>query len=486
MDDAVTSVDTSVGTGMGVFEVTPKSRALNIGVALTSTGACTVIGAVFWGESGVIAYSSQEGGSLMSQQLASLSGGAFKQAYAEFFAAMNTKLVIDAQRVETGTEVNYPTFWNAYQAMGASVLVVSEPPRKSGTAGVALTILVNDYLRAQTRALGIPFVDQARLINSYAEIEALGWDVNVLSPFTVDLNHLGGLHYRWLAGLILQDVNFFHSAFSRVGSPESLLVRRSRSMLEQGIDDARTFRIMFHGRTLQGITQDGADYTATIDDERGARFRCGGTVVGRTAARLGTVSPSTYIRTNLHSVACAWKSYRGPNMLAGLRAFIAFGCGTTTLQNLNSIPSRGFGVEFAKASDLPGGTVEGGVDDAVRIWSTDGTTKTNGSWGRLRAGGETSLSTVGMTMVLIWNLELQTLFLFGSGGESLSANNMRMLASLHAPDLAANAAAGHWAHAGIWVPDADNIPAATNPAFSILELTVRHAAFGDSLGAVHS
>jgi hypothetical protein len=472
MDDQQVTVDTSDGEGMGVFEVTPKSRAHPIVISLAAADAqVDVIGAVFWGDGGIVPWSSAKGGSSMSQQSASLDSGAFKVAFSEFFAELQTKLVVQANRVESGDTTLLPVFWGAYRSLGASLLTVSEPPLPVGDSGKALSESVNSYMREATRIYRIPFVDQAKFIGTYAEIEALGWHITEL-PSISDVVHLGGPHYRWLAALIGKEVNWFIPSWS--GVTKSMRYDQGRKdFMQLGLLKACAVEAHPHGRSLTGAVSSGAGWGVTIDNERGVCLGWGANV-GNAAARfaLGSTGPAFY--TAVGDMIISFPSYRGPGLQAGSRGFVIFG-NTSTLAKPEDVSggSRIFGVEFASGGDV--GSPEGSPNTCVRLFNNYGGTLEYSSWASLQVPGDSNLLNVGSRFCLYWNKNIKSLLLYGSLSETgfSGGRSMRMLTSLHAPDMSTFNSNGAWIQVGGYAESVAPATARTND-FGFMQFSCVH------------
>ena len=475
--DQVSSVSADAADGMGKLEFTPEDAYKPITVALVASVAqVRVIGVVFWGYGGVVAWSSQSGGSTMTQQLASLSSGAFKVAYSEFFAEMNTSLVLHQQRAggDAGWQANYPTFFNAFSQLNGtrvSQLVLGEPPL--GTEGSPTTDEFNTFLKAESSARGLAYIDQKAVLGSYSRLAELGFNITSL-PSTVDATHLGGLFYRFMAGFILNQVNNFQSALhSGIVDGFAKRDKTYSRFIAEPLEETLKRRLRFQtGFVPDGQLTSGTGYSVTVGNEKGVILNSG-TVLGHAVCRVGVLSSGSTSGSRANLVAgthysITGKGARNLNLSAGLKAWIVFGVFTTGFTSVAAITERCYGLEFAWGPDV--GSPDGATFEVVRLFAHDGTSLVYSKWNSLYSAGGTRSSIGGLHFMLRWDHELKRLTLAAYNG--IDADITRALqptCGLNVPALTASTN-GAWANMGIRADDGANIPAAVGE-FSLQELT---------------
>jgi hypothetical protein len=471
------SVATDAALGLGVVEFTPGNRFGPMTVALVASVAqCRVIGVVYWSvDGGVVYWSSQQGGSTMTQQLAALrnSNTEFNDVYEAFFAALNTKLVIHAQRTagDSAWQANYPLFFDLFNGRGASQLAMGEPPLLTESAPT--TDEVNAFLRHTCKSKNVAFVDQKAVLGSYAKLAAIGWNVTTL-PSTIDAVHLGGPFYRFSALLALRACNWFQVASSPGSVPFSKVDAKRAGWLQSVFQEAQTFRI--HGNaasTFEGSATSGAGFALSVSNEKGYKLASPIGVQGYAAGRIGVLFGSPSLPTNLCDFAIIGKGYRNITLSNGLRAFLVFGATGTTLTTLTGLAQKCFGLEFAKGSDV--GSPDGGsAGEVCRLFACDGATTTFGPWSALAVAGQGSVANTGWTFMIQWNKATGFFTLRHGLPNSSSGQLLQAKHSLDVPALAASATAGQWVHAGLAASDAGNLPTAAG-SFEWLQLAAMFA-----------
>jgi hypothetical protein len=478
VSNQVLSVSANAADGMGKLEFTPVDAYKPITVTLeASVAQVRVIGVVFWGFGGVVAWSSQRGGSTMEQQLSSLTNGAFKAAYSEFFAELNTSLVLHQQRVsgDVNWQANYQTFFTAFSQLNGSrvsQLVLGEPP--IGTEESLTTDEINIFLKAESAARGLAYIDQKAVLGSYQRLNELGFDITTL-PSGVDSIHLGGLFYRYMAGFILDECKNFQaglpsSTFGGWAKRDKTYQRFICEALEETIK--RRFRFQ-SGFIPDGQLTSGTGFTVGVDNEKGV-FLASGTELGHSVCRLGILSSGSASgsRANMavatRDFTITGKGSRNLNLKAGLRAWIVFGVHTTAFTSVSAIAERCFGLEFAWGPDV--GSPDSADTEVVRIFAYDGTSLVYSTWNDTSFPGSTPTSIGGLHFMIYWDFQLKRLTLASYSANSDDAPNaLQPVCSLSVPNLTTSTN-GAWANMGIGAYDAANVPA-TAGGFAIQELT---------------
>lgn len=444
--DQVLSADANATAGMGKLEFTPTDGFRPMTVTLAASVAqVRVIGIVYWGYGGVIPWSSQSGGSTMTQQAACLSGGAFKAAYAEFAAELNTTLVIHQQRVpgDASWQTNYPIFFDALAALNGgrvSQLVMGEAP--IGTEGSPTTTAINAFLRTESNTRGFAYIDQTALLGSYSKIAALGWNITIL-PSTTDTVHLGGLFYRYIAGRIMAECQGFENALSSFAEPSGIGSRYHDRFRKWAMEEQRT-RTMHYmtGFVPDGQATGGTGYAIAVDNEKGVRLTSG-TAIGHAVCRIGSVTggSASGSRANINLAAAdavfVGKGLRNLNVPANTRAWIAIGMHTTAITSVSAIAERCFGLEFAWGPDV--GSPDSADTEVVRIFCYDGTSMNYSAWVDTAIPGQGSSPITGFGFALNWDSSLKRIVLSTANQDSADAtNSIQPRASLAVPSLTTN------------------------------------------------
>lgn len=412
----------------------------------------------------------------MTQQLASLSSDAFKAAYSEFFAEMNTGLVLHQQRAsgDANWQSNYPTFFNAFSQLNGSrvsQLVLGEPPL--GTEGSPTTDAFNTFLKAESAARGLAYIDQKAVLGSYSRLAALGFDITAL-PSTVDSTHLGGLFYRFMAGYILNQVNNFQSALhSGIVDGFAKKDKTYSRFIAEPLEETLRRRLRFQtGFVPDGQLTSGAGFSVTVGNEKGV-ILSSGTVLGHAVCRVGVLSSGSTSGSRANLVAGAHYSITGKgtrnlNLSTGLKAWIVFGVFTTGFTSVSAITERCYGLEFAWGPDV--GSPDGATLEVVRLFAHDGTSLVYSKWNSLYSAGGTRSSIGGLHFMLRWDTELKRLTLAAYNGvDSDITRALQPTCGLNVPGLTTSTN-GAWANMGIRADDGANIPAAVGE-FSLQELT---------------
>lgn len=431
-------------------DYTPVNRAGDTTVNLAvSTAAVRVVGVVWWGDSGVYILTSNVGGSTMTQQSACLSSGSFKQPYIDLLNELNVSLVLHAQRAggDVNWETNYATFFDAYEALGKSQIVIGEPPL--ATEGDPTTDEFNEFLRRECSLRGIGYFDTKKLA-SYALLQEVAWEGDGV--------HLGKGYHRHVAGHLLAACNYFASALSSPGGVLSRNALAYERFTLGALSETRTSRIIARAGLTTETPSASGGYTVSTSNERGFRF-VGVAALGGCAARIGNVlSGSTGIETNLWPVAVTGNGYRNVSMKNGVRAFILFGGSAVNVTTLTGLTQKCFGLEFANGADV--GSPDGLENEVVRVFACDGVTVATSPWSPLTQGGEGAPENTGWGFMLRWD-PIQSTFYMYDGLNNSKGHIPKMRLTLTFPALKTAArTSGVWVHCGLYAEDGGNVPAA--------------------------
>jgi hypothetical protein len=167
------AVSANAVESLGRIDLTPADAFGGMTLQLAASGdAVRFIGAVYWGHSGVLFWTSAKGGSQVSQQAACLSAGAFKSVYQSLATELNTSFVLHAQRGGDEPLEGMEDFFDAYDSLGLPQIVFSEPTRASeNPIGIAA---INAYLQSECAARNYVYFDRNAAVNAATEA-ALGW-----------------------------------------------------------------------------------------------------------------------------------------------------------------------------------------------------------------------------------------------------------------------------------------------------------------------
>jgi hypothetical protein len=462
--DVTGSIDTNAVDGCGTITLIPNNRAGAMTLNLSSTTATTkIFGAIFYADRGIVWINSQVGGTTMDQQKVCLSGGAFKPAYSQLLTAVNCGLVLHSQRVpgDANWEANYQSFFEAYDALGYSQIVLGEPPLVSENSPP--TTAINNFLRTECASRGIGFFDPSKILTT-SQLTALGWNTGDVAHNLNDCN-------RYVASRFLDAVSRFRTAFGAFGAEgltiNDLAGERTRIL---ALHSMRSTSII--GRTgilTEAATTSGGGTFPAPNNERGFRALSAAALSGA-AARIGVMlSGQTTVNMNSYDIAISGNGYRNVNIPTGVRAFLLFGGSNTLVTTLTGLTQKCFGLEFARGIDV--GSPGGFTTEVVRMFSHDGTTRINSAWSPCVTAGQSSTSIGGFGFVWRWDVALKTHFLFHSQNSTTNLTGPWLKMSLYDPSIfTAITTAGVWVHQGIIAEDASNVPAASGE-LGILNLT---------------
>ncbi len=431
-------------------DITVIDRGAPITLSVSSSGAtCLFVGAVFLRESGVLAWSSQVGGSTMEQQKTYITNGNYSTTYRQLCQGLSTALFVHAQRVtpDSNYQTNYTQVFDALDTIPAtSQFVLGEPPQiPAGTPNVST---INNYLRVTCLSRGYAFYDQNRALGgTTAVLTTLGWGDG-------DGVHLDPPAWRYLAGKILKEVDFFRIGGNKLDASPLTMGQLLKQMgqLQAMVNIGSSTIYARAGTTIDGGTTSGG-YTYVADNSKGFNFNSAA-ALGASAGRVGNIiTNSPFIRTTDQSVYISFVGFRNLSLPAGVRAFALFGV-TSTFSTLTTLNQRCFGFECAKGSDV--GSPGGVTTEVMRLLSSNGTTTVYGPWVNAIEAGTSPTSQTGLNIVVGWNRRKQQLELYRRAPSETSP--VSILANT---DLTANMTAGAWANLAIVGEDAGNVPVAT-------------------------
>jgi hypothetical protein len=472
--DQTATLDTNAAAGFIAQEFTTIDRHAPITVTVTaSVATCTLIGVVYYsGDGGVFYWDAAEGGSTMEQQLASLSGGAFKPAFAGLFDYLKTRMVFHHQRSASDPNVmaNYDTFFSAFDALGTgdgngiTQFVMGElpwSPTSTASTNDPLLAAHNATLRLKAKTRNYPYLDGQKLLGSQVLIASAGWTTGSGTDV-----HFYGATPRFVGGWIAHQCNHFRSAmsFAQPGFSKirDIRERYNADMIEEVITDRISLR---PGSTLAAANVSGAGYAAAIDSTRGL-IVTGGAAIGHARQEIGSLGwggGSTTAVLNVHQLshAVTCNGLQSLSLVLLQRAWIAVGLRSGNAHtSVSGIANRSFGVEFALGDDV--GNPDGGTGagrHAARIWLHDGTSLVYSRWFGLGGSGDTSPSTGGTALILEWDQNKNTLhgsitILAGTA----STRGIRQMASITSSAFGSAATHGSFIFAGI---NATSAPAST-------------------------
>jgi hypothetical protein len=436
----VTATASAAGTlGLGTMELTPTDAFGPMTVEVTSsTATVRMLGIVFWtGQSGVLYWSSAKGSTKMDDQLPGLVSGEWNAVYSALFAALNTQLVIHAQRAsDAGTEANnyqanYATFFDAYDTLAASQLVLAEPSREPLSENALTTDAINGFLLSQCAARGYTFFDRKALVPT-------------ISPFKdspTDGVHRDPREHRFTAGFLTSRLGDFASAYSR-----------QNGVMSQGRLASERFRLLatHRCRTRDLIGQGGGSFVATnvtgagyiagtVTGDTGYNLASAASTAGHSAATYGQmVAGASQLETSRHDIIVTANGYRNLSLPAGggHRAALVFGQAGTIVTDITAIATRSFGVEFAHGSDI--GLL---AAEYMRIFAHTGSAMTYSRWVLCNTSDGAPPSN-GVGIVLHWDLIRQRFTLWGNG----NIHGIWPRVSLSVPALASNNCNGAHVH----------------------------------------
>lgn len=417
------------------------------------TGTSLPIGLVWWREKGLLAISSQVGGSQLINQNAFIanSGTLYKALLEEFFVG----LVIHSNRVAgenggfdtpTGTKFQYRRLFDAYDALNAvspagtvapyyGQLVLGEPPNFAGDVDSAT---INEFLRQECVDRGYAFIDQNRAMGgSLTELQQLGW---ISSGSGVgNGTHLEAPAWRFQAGLIIRSMGGLNGVATATEIFPVTLDELNRQRFRVGLIDSlrKTVISGVAQSTLDNGSTSGAGYTFTATNLRGFIFTAGGGAGGVVGYSTGTVAytvTGSSVRTQNHSLAWAFNGYRNMQLQSNVRAFIVFGSNTANLTSFAALASqRCFGLEFALGSDV--GSPNGIATEQYRFFYSDGLNAANsiayGAW-RPIAIASTTANSQGFGMAVHWELSTRRFRVYQTiGNQSVAMPDSYVIPAAH-------------------------------------------------------
>jgi len=426
--------------------------------AAATTNACTFVGCALWLDSGIMFWSSGVGGSTMNEQNNYISAGSVSTVYATLASELNTSLFVHAQRAtdDINYKINYAEVFTALNTAfpTASQLILGEPPQLAAT-----TIPIpemNSFLSVTARGYGFGFIDQYKLLGSSNDVlTSLHWGDGAGGV------HLEPLAHRYLAGQILHHCNYFQSGenLKDIEKISKLEFMRDRTML-MGFSAMKENAIIGAKHSLLDGAISAGGYTYASNNDRGFTFTSAA-ALGYYAGRIGIVNQSPSIRTTSTNFSISIRGFRNLTLPTGVKSFMVFGA-NTTFASVSSITERCFGIEFAYAPDVGVAGTE-----AIRLFSTDGTTPVYSDWINALAPGSAGSNVWGMNVMITWDSALGEFNLF----IGQSANAIKKFAvNLISTDLKTTDTLGPWVTIGIEASDAGNIPVAVGN-FSVNNIT---------------
>ena len=452
------SVNTNAAAGFISQEFAPVDRHAPITVTLSaSVATCTVIGAIYFSaEGGVIYWDAAEGGSTMEQQLASLSGGAFKPAFAGLFSYLNTRMVFHHQRAanDTNALANYDTFFDAFDTLGSgdgngiTQLVLGELPLLSEGA---ITIAThNAALRTKAATRGYPFVDLQKLTRNQAQIAAAGWVGSAENDV-----HFYGPTQRFVGGWLAHQFHHLRSALSFSQPGYGFIARmRERNHYEMATEALTDRIILRNGYTLVSAVTSGAGYGVAMDNTRGLVVT-GGAAIGYAKQEIGSLGWGGGVSTpaiNVHQLdySVVINGCQSFSIVANQRAWFAVGLRAgNSHTSVATITVRSFGLEFAFGDDV--GAPDGSTGRlAARLWMHDGTSIIYSRWFRFGISGDAAAALGGHSIIIEWDLLSKTLTALLAVPSGSAANRGLMpMASITNTTFAAASTHGAFVYAGI-------------------------------------
>jgi hypothetical protein len=441
----VTSTASAAGTlGLGVMELTPGDAFGAMTVEVTSsTATVRMLGMVFWtGQSGVLYWSSAKGSTKMDDQLPGLVAGEWNPVYSALFSTLNTQLVIHAQRAsDAGAEANnhqanYATFFDAYDTLGASQLVLAEPSREPVAENALTTDAINAFLLSEAAARGYTYFDRKALVPA-------------VSPFkdaSTDGIHRDPREHRFAVGFLTARLGSFAAAYSRQNGAVSRGQLADERFRLFAAHRCRTRDLIgMGGVTHIATTWSGSGYgNGTVTSDTGFNMVSGAGVAGHSAVTYGQmVAGAAKFETNRHDIVVTANGYRNLNLPSGggHRAALIFGQTVTAITDITTITDRAqaadkpcFGVEFGHGTDIGGGLL---AAEYMRIFAHNGTAMTYSRWVLCNTTDGTP-SANGVGIVLHWDRLRQRFNLWGNG----NIHGVWPRVSLSVPALASNSCAG--------------------------------------------
>lgn len=484
--DQTVTVDCNTNAAtLGRTDFVPSDwvRPTTLTLSNSGTNPVTVVGAIYYTPTGgIIPWSSALGGTTMQQQLAALANTntAFNSVYSNFFGQLNTALVYHAQRVpgDTNWQSNYNTFFSAFSNLNSnrvSQIVVSEPPRSDVQSPLVEDI--NAFLRQSAKTNNIAFIDTDALVGtSYAKLAGLGFDVTVL-PSTVDGVHLGGPFYRYFAGALARELNWFRSSQPKLDrysgwrfEPTSI-----EAMYEKAVPEHTSRQIsLMGGFSPWAAATNGNGYTNTSSNERGFQLT-GGATNGYITARLFPVSATTTIQSQSRDFVLTARGYRNVSLASGHRAALLIGGPDANVASLTNLTNRTFGIEIARASDVGNPETNSIIGHAFRLFAVTSSNTVYSAWSGLRENISGAYSSFGYSASVRWDRALGRLFLTLAHGNSLDfETGVRNHASLEVAEFKTNSP-GQWIH---MLVESDGVTTPTNAsAFSFSDFSARWGCF---------
>ena len=405
------NVDCDAALGLAYSEITVTNQALPVGINITCTNAaCIFIGAVFFRESGIMALSSQVGGTTMTQQNVYIDNGNDVLIYKTLCDSLEVKLIIHAQRAgdDVAYIANYTKVFNSLDAnINADQLVLGEAPREDTV--VVNVPTMNAHLLSESITRGYTFFDQSKAVGSLAKINAVGWYGNDV--------HLQAPAHRYLGAKILDALDYFRFGGNHLDAdPLSMSNLLDRMVSIQQAVLARSSSITARAQsTVDGGSTSGSGFSFVSSNQKGFEFRGGGSGLGHSSGSIGSVSLGLKVDTRAASFSTTLTGYRNMQLRTGVRAFFAVGVDSVVSSPAN-LTERCYGFECALGSDV--GNPTGNASEVMRLFTFDGTTLVYGPWVQAINPGAGSTSQGGLNVTIAWNLAKSRFELFTASSPS--------------------------------------------------------------------
>lgn len=424
-----------------------------------SGGACIFVGAAFWRDYGVLAWSSQVGGATMDDQNTYITNGNVSGVYNDLATALHTKLAIHAQRCldSTAWQDKYDTVFDAIAALGISQLITGEPPYGNSAYDTRIAV-VNSYLYQQARIRGLAFFDVAHAFGkSGADLVTDGW-------LDADGTHLAPPGNRFISSRVLDFVNWFRNASNRFDTAPITLNRLAQERTGLLAFDAIKGRHVAAdaNSALDASTSSGGfSYSPTF--EKGWQL-IGAAALGYISGRVACIPAGIYVAPHYLDMVFVMTGYRNLALTAGTRGFVIFGAQSPPA-SLSAITDKCFGVEIALGSDV--GSPDGFTDEMMRLFYRDDVGITYGRWVQTNQRYIDTANN-GFNFYVHWDNSLGV-FTLARGGFK---NQIVAVSSLSAPYFQTAGCSGQWAIIGLVAEDSENVPASAS-VMSFQELTAR-------------
>jgi len=457
-DDIVVDTDAALGTSSVEL---PLVLGTDVTITITATIAdCIFTGAVFWGHSGVVAFSSQVGGSDMSNQNLYIRNGSDSTVYRDLLNIMQTKLIVHHQRINDYTNLKYKdeydeVFTSLQQHSGMCQLVLGEGGRQDEMN--KYIPIVNNFLKEKTVSKQIAFIDLYKLMgSSIAILNKPDWGDN-------GNVHYGEKAHRYLAGEILGILNYFVTGSSRellhTMSPSDYV---NRSLVLNGLLSLKHSILTYNGSFVPDRVSASGDYTTSSSNDYGVKLSVRDGIQGNISCTLGKFAQEAYLHTELNDYSISILGYRGVHLSSGMRAYVAFGV-NNNYATVTDITDKSFGVEYGWGSD-----VGFGDNIVVRIFAYDGTNTLYSNWNYTANDGVGLDKNYTLAYMLHWKNSTGIITLFESPDNSGGDRKLE----LYVPAFKTNRQDGNLV--GIGLSSDDSTASPTNEYIQLQKIELRN------------